>query len=82
MVGPDSLGRYTIVPWTEQQLEEFRKDKNYFVSINGNVYKNDKDYAFKRMQKRTLANRDIYKYTGQRIESQLLTEIDRLIAEK
>ena len=46
------------------------------------MYKNDKEYAFKRMQKPTLANRDIYKYTGQRIESQLLTEIDRLIAEK
>ena len=34
------------------------------------------------MQKKYKANRDIYKYTGQRIESQLITEIDRLIAEK
>ena len=79
MVGPDSLGRYTIVPWTEQQLEEFRKDKNYFVSINGNVYKNDKDYAFRRIQANLKVLRDKYKYTGQRIESELLVEIDNIL---
>jgi hypothetical protein len=48
----------------------------------GNVYKNDKEYAFKRMQRRIKQMRDIYKYTGQKIESELLTEIDRLIKEK
>ena len=48
----------------------------------GNVYKNDKDYAFKRMQTRNTKGRDRYKYTGQKIEAQLLSEIDRLIKEK
>lgn len=81
-VGPDSLGRYIPRQWTPQELEEFRKDPNYFVSIMGNVYKNDKEYAFKRMQRRIKQMRDIYKYTGQKIESELLTEIDRLIKEK
>ena len=76
---PDSLGRVIPRAWTEQELEEFRKDPNYFVSVNGNVYKNDKDYAFKKMQARMMRNRDTYKYTGQRIDSELLTEIDRLI---
>lgn len=71
-----------VVPWTEEELNEYRKDPNYFVSVNGNVYKNDKDYAFKRMQRRTKKNRDFYKYTGQRIESELLVEINRLINEK
>ena len=75
-IGPDSLGRYVVVPWTAEELEEFKKDKNYFVSVNGNVYKNDKDYAFKRMQRRTKKNRDVYKYTGQRIESELLVFIN------
>ncbi len=78
-VGPDNFGRYTIIPWTEQELEEKRKDPNYFVSIMGNVYKNDKDYCFKKMQRRTKKNRDFYKYTGQRLDSELLVEIDRLI---
>lgn len=81
-IGPDSFGRYTTVKWTEQELEEFRKDPNYFVTVMGNVYRNDKDYAFKKMQRRIKKNRDSYKYTGQRIDSQLLVEIDRLINEK
>ena len=81
-IGPDSLGRYVVAPWSPQQLEEFKKDPNYFVTVNGNVYKNDKDYAFKRLQKRVKDNRAIYKYTGQKIDSELLVEIDRLIKEK
>ena len=48
----------------------------------GNVYKNDKDYAFKRLQRNRKRKRDFYKYTGQRIDSELLVEIDRLIKEK
>ena len=76
---PDSLGRRIPIPWTEAELEEFRKDKNYFVTVMGNVYKNDKDYAFKRMQRRTKKLRDKYKYTGQKIEAELLTEIENLI---
>ena len=81
-IGPDSLGRYVVVPWSPEQLEEFKKDPNYFVTVNGNVYINHKDYAFKRLQKRVKDNRAIYKYTGQKIDSELLVEIDRLIKEK
>ena len=78
-VGPDSLGRYTILPWSEKQLEEFRNDPNYFVTVMGNVYKNDQDYCFKKMQRRTKQNRDFYKYTGQKLESQLIVAIDHII---
>ena len=78
-VGPDSFGRYTTLKWTEAELEKFRKDPNYFVTIMGNVYKNDKDYAFRRIQSNLQTLRDKYKYTGQRIESQLLVDIDYLI---
>ena len=78
-VGPDSFGRYTIMPWTEQQLDEFRKDPNYFVTVMGNVYKNDQDYCFKKMQRRTKQNRDFYKYTGQKLESQLIVAIEHII---
>lgn len=70
------------IPWSQEELEEFRKDPNYFVSNQGHVYKNDKDYAFKKLQKRLKENRDFYKYTGQKVEAELLTEIDRLIALK
>ena len=81
-VGPDSLGRYTVQKWTEEELDEFKKDPNYFVTVMGNVYKNDKDYTFRIVQAKLKAKRDKYKYTGQRIDSELLVEIDKLIAEK
>lgn len=48
----------------------------------GTVYKNDKDYAFRTVQKNLKVLRDKYKYTGQRIDSELLVEIDKLIKEK
>ena len=81
-IGPDSFGRYTTVKWSEQELEEFRKDPNYFVTVMGNVYKNDRDYAFRIVQTKLKAGRAKYKYTGQRIDSELLVEIDKLIEKK
>ena len=78
-IGPDSLGRYTTRDWYEEELDEFRKDPNYFVTLNNNVYRNDKDYAFKRLQVRNTQNRDKFKYLGQKIAAQMLTEIDRVI---
>lgn len=81
-IGPDSFGRYTTLKWTEQELEQFRQDPNYFVTVMGNVYKNDKDYAFRRIQAKLKANRDKYKYTGQRIEAQTLVYIDNILANK
>lgn len=68
--------------WTEQELDNFKKDPNYFVSIQGTVYKNDRDYAFKRMQARTKKDRSVYKYLAQKIDAELLTEIDHLIQQK
>lgn len=82
IMGPDSLGRYTEVPWTNPELEEFKKDPKYFVSVNGTVYHNDRDYAFRKMQTRFMNYREKFKYTGQRLDSELLVEIDRLIKEK
>ena len=70
------------VPWSEEELEQFKKDKNYFVSLDNHVYKNDKDYAFKRLQHRSIENRDVFKYTGQKIEAELITKIDELIEKR
>lgn len=80
---PDSLGRKIPREWTDDELEEFKKyPDQYFVTNQRHVYRNDKDYAFKICQKENTVNRDFYKYTGQRIDSELLVEIDRLIKEK
>ena len=80
--GPDSFGRYIQRKWTEQELENFRKDPNYFVTVMGNVYKNDKDYTFRIVQAKLKAKRDKYKYTGQRIESEILVFIDNILENK
>ena len=80
--GPDSLGRMIPRKWYPEELEKFKKDPNYFVSVMGTVYKNDKDYTFRIVQKNLKVLRDKYKYTGQRIDSELLVDIDRLIKEK
>ena len=77
--GPDSFGRYITRQWYPEELEKFKQDPNYFVTVMGNVYKNDKDYAFRIIQTKLKANRDKYKYTGQRIDSQVLVYIDNLI---
>lgn len=82
LVGPDSLGRYTEIPWSEQELDEFRKDPNYFVSVMGTVYKNDHEYAFSRMQREQKELRNSYKYLNWKIQGELMMEIDKLIEEK
>lgn len=78
-VGPDSFGRYTKIPWTEADLDKFRKDPNYFVSVRGTVYKNDKEYMFPRMQREQMNLRNEYKYLNWAIQSELQPEIDKLI---
>lgn len=82
MIGPDSLGRYTDLGWNEAELDKFRSDKDYFVSVQGNVYKNDKDYAFRRMMKKLLNGRAVFKYTGNDIEAELQPYIAKLIENK
>lgn len=78
----DDFGRRVELAWTEDELNKFKEDPQYFVSINNHVYKNDKDYAFKKMQTRLAKLRNYYKYTGQDIESELIDEVDKLIKSK
>ncbi len=78
-VGPDSFGRYTEIPWSEEELDKFRKDPNYFVSLQGTVYKNDKEYMFAKMQREQKELRDQYKYLGWKLNAELMSEVERLI---
>ena len=48
----------------------------------GNVYKNDTDYTFKKMQRRFKKNRDAYKYLGWKIDAELVTGLEELIKQK
>lgn len=75
-------GKYGRIPWPEEKLEEFRKDPNYFVTVMGNVYKNDKDYAFRRVMKKLVTARSWYKYGASDTEAELIPFLDELIKEK
>ena len=65
--------------WSTEELERFKADKDYFVSVNGNVYKNDKDYAFREIQQDLKANRNKTKYLAKELDAQVMSVIDRVL---
>lgn len=65
--------------FTEEEIENFKKDPNYFVSVNGNVYKNDKVYSFKRIQLKLKNNRNTGKYLAKQLDALVLSDIEHLI---
>lgn len=66
--------------FTEEQIAAFRKDPNYFVSVMGNVYKNDKDYAFKVIQATLKANRNTFKYLAKGLYAEVMSDIEKILA--
>ena len=65
--------------FTDEEIERFKKDPNYFVSVNGNVYKNDKVYSFKRVQLKLKNNRNTGKYLAKQLDAQVLYDMEHLI---
>lgn len=65
--------------WSETELEKYRSDPNYFVSLRGVVYKNDKDYAIRRIMNKLDAERGKTKYRSKLLDSDLLSLIDKEI---
>lgn len=73
----DFVGTYL----DEEKLKPYRADtKKYFVSVNGSVYKNDKDYSFRRIQAKLKATRDHDKYLGKRIDASVMYDIEKVLA--
>lgn len=70
------------LPWTQQELDSYRSRPGYLVAEFKTVFKNDKNYAYRRMMKKLLDGRKVYKYTGQKIEGELLPYLNELIAKK
>lgn len=68
--------------WTEDELNIYKSDPNYFVSINGNIYKNDKDYAFREIQIFLKKNRNTTKYLAKEMDAQVMSVIERVINTK
>ena len=74
-----SLENFLGNNFTEEQIEAYRKDPNYFVSVMGNVYKNDKDYAFKVIQATLKANRNTFKYLAKGLYADVMSDIEKIL---
>ena len=75
-----SMGSSVGVFLDEKKLAPYRADTHkYFVSVNGCVYKNDKDYSFRRIQARLKAARDHDKYLGKEIDATVMFDIDKIL---
>ena len=71
-----SVGRVLSVHLDNEKLERYRQHpEKYFVTVNGCVYKNDKDYVFKRIQTELQTIRDRDKYLGKSINASVLSDI-------
>lgn len=73
------LGGINDGTFQEKDLDKYRKDPNYFVSINGNVYKNDKDYAFKQIQMNLKSLRGETKYLSKKLDATVMSDIEHII---
>lgn len=65
----------------EKTLDTYRANPKYFVSVNGHVYDNDKDYAFKIIQSTLKANRNTFKYLAKQLYAIVMTDVDHILAD-
>ena len=70
----DFVGKYL----NEDELNKYRGNKNYFVSVNGCIYHNDKDYAFRRIQKKLKADRGVSKYLSKELDAKVMLDIEHI----
>lgn len=73
------LGEFVGIFIDDKALEPYRKDPNYFVSVNGHVYKNDKDYTFKRIQSTLKATRNISKYLSKQLDAIVMLDVEHIL---
>lgn len=64
--------------YTEEELDRFKNDPNYFVSVNNNVYKNDRDYAFRVIQQELKNERAKSKYLSKQLDASVMLDIEHI----
>ena len=62
-----------------EELENYRKNPLYFVSVNNCVYKNDKDYAFKVIQATLKSNRNVSKYLCKQLDAIVMKDLEGIL---
>lgn len=76
------LGSLRDGKYTEADLEKLRKDPNYFVSVMGSVYKNDKDYSFKNIQWGLKKLRGKTKYLSKALDASVMSDIEHIMKKR
>ncbi len=64
--------------FNEYELERFKSDPQYFVSVNGCVYKNDNDYSFKNIQWGLKKLRGQTKYLSKKLDATVMSDLDHM----
>ena len=72
-------GDYVGTFLDEEKLKPFREDPKYFVSVNGHVYHNDRDYAFKRVQRTLKSNRNVSKYLAKQLDAIVMLDVEHIL---
>lgn len=72
------MGEHVGLFLDESTLSKYRNDKNYFVSVNGHVYKNDKDYAFRCIQTNLANDRNKSKYLSKQLDALVMSDIEHI----
>jgi DNA polymerase elongation subunit (family B) len=65
--------------FTEEEVERFRKDKNYFVSVNNNVYRNDRPYTLKVIERSLKEERDVNKYLSKKLDATIKRDLTHFV---
>lgn len=77
-----SMGKllHTFIDY--EALKVYQDSAKYFVSVNGCVYKNDKDYTFRQIQAKLKANRDDSKYLSKRLNATVMRALQHKVENK
>lgn len=77
-----SMGKllHTFIDY--EALKAYQDNTKYFVSVNGCVYKNDKDYTFRQIQTKLKANRDDSKYLSKRLDATVMRALQHKVENK
>ena len=78
-VDKPELGEFINKFTDEIALEPYKKDPNYFVSVNGVIYKNDKDYSLRSIWLKLRSDRNVSKYLAKQLDAIVISDIDHII---
>lgn len=62
----------------DEKLSKYRGNPDYFVTVNGSVYRNDKDYAFKNIQITLKSDRGVSKYLAKELDAKVVLDIEHI----